>query len=110
MTTKVKLSRFNRSMQPNELQALVRKQLQNATRALSAALTPTAITDSTTGVAGSSMAAVSLVAKFTHVSGSDLSPKAAFDTAVTAADLAIVTAAAYLNTTFLAPLGLDQVT
>lgn len=109
MPTKVKLSRLQGSMRPDELQDLVRMQLQNTKRAASAAITPVAIIDNTTGTNTGATTAVAIAEKVTP-SGSNLAPKAAFDTALGTVNAAIQTLAGYMNVTYLTPLGLDTIT
>ncbi len=76
-----------------------------------AKLTPATITkqtDSTTGTAASTVAAITIPAAFVHVSGSDLAPKAGFDTAIGKLSNCANSLAAFINP-YRATLGLQPV-
>lgn len=106
---KISKSTLQSAFEPTVANALIAL-FQNATRAVLGAETIGAITDNSTGVAAGTLAAVPVVPTKGEGDGSNLAPRAAFNTAIGKVDNAINVLAKYLNDEVLTPLSMPTIT
>lgn len=101
---RISLAALNVAVDPNLIELLKTVSI-NTSRSLLSAVT---LTDSSTGVAAATLAAINTQNARVAASGSNLAPRAAFNTAIGKANNAIAVLRDYLNTNALALLGVPQ--